>query len=88
MTTSFVELCAKDVINMVDGQRLGTVSDAAIRMSDGCIISLTVAAPARILGLLHGGRGFVIPWSAVCKVGSDVILVQLDNAFFEHAARE
>ena len=88
MLVSFLDLCAKDVVNIVDGQRLGTVSDIAFHMGDGKILSLTVPSAGKWLGLFGSGHSYVIPWSAVCKIGSDVILVQLDNTFFEQSNRE
>lgn len=70
----------KDVINIVDGKKLGQVSDIELDMRHGRIESIVVPSHGRFMGLFGGGSEIVIPWNNIVKIGMDVILVKLDDA--------
>ena len=76
------ELGDKEIVNLNNGGRLGLLHDADIIFDEdtGKIISLI--APERkfsfkLLGL--ESNGMEIPWSAIRKIGYDMIIVELDN---------
>ena len=84
MTLSDLRL--KDVINTRDGRSLGKVIDIEFCLCE-------VSGPGRITALIVPGskRGFscrqflrgekeviVIPWEMICKIGDDVILVDVE----------
>jgi YlmC/YmxH family sporulation protein len=73
------DLQAKDVVNVGDGRKLGQIHDLDIDLRSGQIRSLVVPGETRLFGLWTGGKEWVIPWSQIIKIGSDVILVRLDN---------
>jgi len=75
-TLSYTELRCKEVVNILDGRRLGRIVD----------IVFTGGKRAHIKGIVvpHAKRFFVfrdkelfIPWHCVKQIGSDVILVEL-----------
>lgn len=70
---------SKDVINIVDGKRLGHVSDLELDLRQGRIDSIVVPAYTRFFGLMGGGADVVIPWRNIVKIGADVVLVRLDD---------
>lgn len=74
------ELIGKDIINIVDGARLGTVgdSDLIINPETGQVISIILPNSGGFLGLLKNRSQMIIPWEAVKKIGSEVIVVELD----------
>ena len=75
------ELQEKDVINIVDGRKLGHVGDLELDLRQGRIESLIVPEGGRFFGLFGGGGvDVVIPWRSIVKVGEDVVLVRLDDA--------
>ena len=77
------ELRKKEVVNVIDGRRLGTIVDYDFQVPEGRILSIVVPSPVRIASILQGARGgYIIPWQRICKVGDDVILVELDEVFF------
>lgn len=79
----FSELRHKEVVNVLDGRQLGCAVDLSFDPKDGMILSFTVPGPFSLSETLRGKTsGYVIPWSKVCKIGDDVILVELDAAFF------
>lgn len=80
------DLRRKEVINIKDGKRLGLIIDFEIEMPEGRIISIVVPGPARFWqSLFRFDRScIVICWKHICKIGDDVILVELDPGFFMH----
>ena len=72
------ELRQKDVINTRDGQCLGRATDLEFCAVQGQITALVVPGEFSLAGLLRGERsGSVIPWENICKIGDDVILVDV-----------
>ena len=74
---TFCELRQKEVINICDGARLGCICDLELEPCSGQILSIIVPGPGRLWGLLRGGEEIVIPYCKICKIGMDVILVDL-----------
>ncbi|MBB6729635.1 PRC-barrel domain-containing protein [Cohnella zeiphila] len=71
----------KDVINIVDGKKLGQVSDLELDLRQGRIDSIVVPTATRFFGMFGGGGSdVVIPWRNIVKIGADVVLVRLDDA--------
>lgn len=70
---------AKDVINIVDGKKLGNVSDLELDLRQGRIDSIVVPSYNKFMGLFGGGTDLVIPWRNIVKIGSDVVLVKLEE---------
>lgn len=77
------ELRKKEVINVLDGRRMGFICDTEIDLSNGCICAIFTPGPSKLFGFLRGDRrDYRIPWNCINKIGDDVILVSLDGAFF------
>ncbi|RAP76642.1 YlmC/YmxH family sporulation protein [Paenibacillus montanisoli] len=70
----------KDVINIVDGRKLGQVSDLELDLRQGRIDSIVVPNYSRFFGLFGSGTDVVIPWRNIVKIGTDVVLVRIDDA--------
>ena len=73
------EFQTKDVINIVDGRRLGQISDLEIDVRLGKIEAIVVPGNSRFMGWFGGGSELVIPWRNIVKIGSDVVLVRLEG---------
>ncbi|MFD2612819.1 YlmC/YmxH family sporulation protein [Paenibacillus gansuensis] len=69
----------KDVINIVDGKKLGQISDLELDLRQGRIDSIVVPNASKFFGLFGGGTDLVIPWRNIVKIGADVVLVKLDD---------
>ena len=75
----FSELACKDVINVRDGCRLGHIQDLRINAASGEICAVMLPGPARFLSFLGGNQGeYWIDWCQICKIGADIILVDVD----------
>lgn len=64
----------KEVINVCDGSRLGYICDFAVDTCSGRLISISVPGNRSLFG---GGRGLVIPWCKIDRIGDDIILVNI-----------
>ena len=76
---SLSELRTKDVVNTRDGKRLGKVMDIEFDAMDGHVDAIVVPGEFRVGSMLRGEKcGIVIPWERICKIGENVILVELE----------
>ncbi len=73
---TFCELREKEVINTVDGRRLGRICDIAFTCR-GQIFGLIVPGCKNFIKNITASDAIFIPWRNICKIGSDVILVEL-----------
>ncbi|OAB33897.1 YlmC/YmxH family sporulation protein [Paenibacillus glacialis] len=69
----------KDVINIVDGKRLGQISDLELDLRQGRIEAIVVPSYSRFMGLFGGRSDLIIPWQNIVKIGSDVVLVKMEE---------
>ena len=77
MSVKFTQLQCKEVICVQDGRRLGFISDVVVEVPEGTVCALVVPGPGKLLGCLGRGDDFLIPWNAVCRIGPDVVLVDV-----------
>lgn len=73
------ELRAKEVINIVDGKRMGLISDVEIDLEEGRLMAIIVPGEGGLFRFLGGKQDIVIRWEEIVKIGVDVILVELRN---------
>ena len=78
MEASFLELKAKQVINTVDGKCLGHITDIVFDVVCAKALGFVVPQPNQgFWGMFRSGKDIFIPFDCVCKIGVDVILVEL-----------
>ena len=77
MACKFTDLHCKEVICVSDGRRLGFVRDARVELPEGKLIAIIVPGPGRFFGLLGCRDDYVIPWCNICRIGPDIILVDI-----------
>jgi YlmC/YmxH family sporulation protein len=73
------DLQAKDVINVVDGSKLGRICNMEIDPTTGKIISITVQTNTRLASFFSNNNNAVIPWNQIVKIGGEVIIVNYSN---------
>lgn len=73
------ELRQREVINLEDGRRLGTISDLEVDVEAGTVTALVLPGPGRLFGLFGKSEETVVPWTQVHRIGVDVILVSLSR---------
>src|SRR5690606_19332627 len=78
----------KDVVNIVDGKKLGQISDLELDLRQGRIDSIVVPNHGKLFGFFGGGTDVVIPWRNIVKIGMDVVLVKLEDARMYRSAED
>jgi YlmC/YmxH family sporulation protein len=73
------ELGQRDIINLIDGSKLGTVKDAHIDLETGQVLDLVLAGERKYFGLLDAGRDVVVPWENIRKIGVHTVLVEVET---------
>lgn len=77
MAIKFTQLQCKEVICVSDGKRLGFVSDVQVELPEGNILAIVVPGPCQFLGLSGRNSDFMIPWKSICRIGPDIVLVDI-----------
>ena len=77
MGIKFTDLHCKEVICISDGKRLGFVSDARVELPEGKLAAIIVPGPCKIWGVAGRRDDYVIPWHCICRIGPDIILVDI-----------
>lgn len=75
MEISYAELRQKTVVNIVDGKNLGHIIDAIFDDVYGKLLGFVVPSIKR--NFFKSNNDIFIPYQNICKIGSDVILVEL-----------
>lgn len=74
---SFLELRCKEVVNVVDGRRLGHITDVVFDLQTAKITGLVVPGNKSFWNVFKNGTELFIPFTQICKIGDDTILVEL-----------
>lgn len=76
------ELNGKEVINLGDGARLGVIDECEVAFDEESGLVATMEVPSRggLFGLWGEGRLASVPWSAIRRIGDEVIIVDLSEA--------
>ena len=76
----FSELRYKEVIDIHSGYRLGYVFDAEVDQAEGRLLSLITPGRSKLFGLLGREDDYVLPWACIARIGTDIILVDLQES--------
>lgn len=71
------DLQNKDIINILDGKKIGSIIDAKFNVSNGVIEKL-ILAPSKSLFSIKNNT-IEISFSKIKKIGEDVILIEYLN---------
>jgi len=71
------DLRMREVINVMNGKRLGLIKDIEIDLEAGRVKSVVLPGNGKVLGLFGRNEDVVVPWQKIKKLGMDVILVEL-----------
>lgn len=65
----------KEVINIVNGERLGYIYDFEIDLDKGIIVAMIMASNYKGFNFFTKTNDIVISWEEIVKIGQDTILV-------------
>ncbi|MEA5632484.1 YlmC/YmxH family sporulation protein [Bacillus velezensis] len=76
---SISEFQVKDVVNVSNGKKLGSIGDIDINVTTGKFQAIILGGNGKVLGFFGKEEELVIPWRNIVKIGEDVILVRLSE---------
>ena len=79
MINRLSDLRYKEVVNVLNGRRLGYVCDAEIDIVTGQVVSLIVPGPCRFFGLFWREDDYILPFESISRIGDDIILIECDS---------
>ena len=79
MVMYYSDLRYREIIDVHTGFRLGYVCDAEFDDKEGRLLSLITPGRSKLFGLLGREDDYVLPWTAIVRIGTDIILVDLQD---------
>ncbi len=73
------DLKQREVINIVNAERLGYIYDVDIDFETGKINSVIIPGRRSIFNLFSKRNDYIIPWDKIITVGRELVLVRLDG---------
>lgn len=67
----------KEVINLVNSEKLGFVSDFEICTTSGEIAAIIIPEKGKFFS--SKSKGIRVPWSNITSIGDDIILISLSG---------
>ncbi len=77
MESSFLELRCKEVVNVVDGRKLGHIVDMVFDLNTARVCGIVVPGEKTFWNVFKSTSQLFIPFECICKIGEDAILVEL-----------
>lgn len=77
MKVRLSDLQNKDVINVVDGKKVGNIIDVMVENGTGRMESLIVEKSKFLVSMFSNRDEIEIHWEQIEKIGEDVILVKM-----------
>ena len=72
---TFLDLQKKEVINAIDGTRLGFVSNIDIDIEKGIVTAIRIPSSSKVFNLFGKSEDHIINWDRIKKIGDDIILI-------------
>lgn len=71
------DLRVRDVVNILDGKKLGNIVDIDLDLEHGKVLSLVLPGRTRGFSFFSRREEVIVPWSKIIRIGRDVILVEV-----------
>lgn len=71
------ELQSKDVVNIIDGKKIGSIIDVKMEQN-GTMSGLIVEKSKFLVSLFSNKDEIEVHWNQIEKIGEDVILVKIN----------
>ena len=85
MDISYTDLRCKDVVNVVNVSKMGKIIDLIIDSSGKAVIGLVVPGIRKIF---KSNEDIFIPWDCIVKIGSDIIVINLELTAITNGVRK
>lgn len=77
METTFIELRCKEVVNIIDGRRLGHITDVVFDLASACVRGFVLPGEKTGWNVFKASEQIFLPYSSIVRIGEDAILVEL-----------
>ena len=79
MESSFLELRCKEVVNVLDGRRLGHINDIIFELGSARVLGFVLPQSRGGWNLFKENDTLFLPYGCIVRIGEDAILVELSN---------
>lgn len=73
------ELRMREVINVLDGKKLGNIIDIDLDIEKGKVMAFMLPGQVRGWSIFSKREEIVVPWDKIVRIGRDVILVEVPS---------
>ncbi len=77
MESSFIELRCKEVVNILDGRKLGHIIDLVFDLGSARVLGFIVPGEKTGWNVFKNSSQLFIPYGCIVRIGEDAILVEL-----------
>ncbi len=85
MEISYTELRSKDVVNLLNGTKMGKIIDIIVDGNGKKVLGIVVPGIRKIF---KNNEDIFIPWENISKIGTDIILVDIELATATNVVRK
>ncbi|WP_054695752.1 YlmC/YmxH family sporulation protein [Syntrophomonas palmitatica] len=71
------DLRARDVVNILDGKKLGNIIDIELDLDNGRVLGLVLPGKLKGFSIFAKREEVSVPWNKIVRIGRDVILVEV-----------
>ena len=79
MESSFLELRCKEVVNVLDGRKLGHIVDIIFDLATARVLGVLVPGEKTGWNVFKSANQLFIPFGCIVKIGEDAILVEVQG---------
>lgn len=80
MESSFIELRCKEVVNVLDGRKLGHITDVLFDLGSARVLGFMLPCEKSGWTFWKSGEQLFLPYNCIVKIGEDAILVELSSS--------
>lgn len=73
------DLRMREVVNILDGKKLGNISDIELDLDNGRVTAFILPGRVRGFSIFTKREEVVVPWEKIIRIGRDVILVEVQT---------
>ncbi len=77
MMVKISDLRSREVVNVMDGKKLGNIIDIDLDMERGKVLAFILPGRVRGWSIFSRREEIIVPWEKIVRIGRDVILVDL-----------
>ena len=77
MEATFIELRCKEVVNIIDGRRLGHITDLVFELGSARVLGFILPGEKSGWNIFKASDQLFVPYGCIVRIGEDAILIEL-----------